>query len=59
MLIKIIFGLNMDNKKHRVLFFALCMVLINGLTESTVNNFFVTVIMAIGCRYATLEKGET
>ena len=44
--------LNMGITKHRMAFVALCVLLINGLTESTVNNFLVITILGIACRYA-------
>ena len=49
--------LNMNIVKNRVVFIALCVLLINGLTESTVNNCFVTIIMGIACRYAVENQG--
>ncbi len=44
--------LNMGIAKHKMAFVALCVLLINGLTESTVNNFLVITILGIACRYA-------
>lgn len=50
--------LDLSIQKNSIIFIALCVVLINGLTESTVNNFFVTIILGIACRYATEYKGD-
>lgn len=49
-------GLNMSNIKHKMVFIALCVLLINGLTESTVNGFLVIIILGTACRYATVEN---
>lgn len=48
--------LNVDDAKHRIVFIALCVLLINGLTESTVNGFLVIIILSIACRYANEQK---
>lgn len=48
--------LNMENPKHRVVFIALCVLLINGLTESTVNGFLVMMLLSIACRYANEQE---
>ncbi len=48
--------LDMSITKHKIIFIALCVLLINGLTESTVNNFLVITILGIACRYATTGK---
>ncbi len=52
---KAVKNLNMSKRNHSLIFIALCVILINGLTESTVNNFFVVAILAIACRYADEE----
>ena len=44
--------LDMNNMKNKIIFVALCVLLINGITESTLNNFFVTIVLGIACRYA-------
>lgn len=48
--------LDLDYAKHRVAFIALCVLLINGLTESTVNSFLVMILLSIACRYANEQK---
>ena len=48
--------LNVDDAKHRIVFIALCVLLINGLTESTVNGFLVMILLSIACRYANEQK---
>lgn len=48
--------LDVDNAKHKVVFIALCVLLINGLTESTVNGFLVMILLSIACRYANEQK---
>ncbi len=50
-------GLDMRDKKSQTIFIALCVLLVNGLTESTVNNFFVTVILGIACHCAQENRG--
>lgn len=50
--------LDMDDMRNRIVFVALCVLLINGLTESTVNNFHVTIILGIACRYAAQNRGK-
>ena len=50
--------LDMNNPKNCVIFIALCVLLINGLTESTVNNFFVTIALGIACRFAAENRGK-
>ncbi len=57
MFMKSVNRLNMTIPKHQIVFIALCVLLINGLTESTVNNLFVTIILGIACRYAATEAG--
>lgn len=49
---KAIKGLDMSNKAHKLVFIALCVIMINGLTESTVNNFFVVAMLGVACRFA-------
>ncbi|MBQ4558962.1 MAG: O-antigen ligase family protein [Tyzzerella sp.] len=56
LLYKIIRRLNIKNIRHKIIFIALCAILVNGLTESVVNNLFVTIILGVACRYAN-EKG--
>ncbi len=51
-----VYGLDMNDKKDRTVFIALCVVLINGLTESNLNNFFVTILLGIACRYSQENK---
>lgn len=48
--------LNMEKPKHKVVFIALCVLLINGLTESTVNGFLVMMLLSIACRYANEQE---
>ncbi len=55
---KTVKSLDLSIQKNSIIFIALCVVLINGLTESTANNFFVTIILGIACRYATEYKGD-
>lgn len=50
--------LDMDNAKNKIIFVALCILLINGLTESTLNHFFVIIILGIACRYAVENRGR-
>ena len=50
--------LNMDILKHRMLFIALFIILINGLTESINNNYLVVTILGVACRYATEEENR-
>lgn len=50
--------LNMHNRQDKIIFAALCIVLINGLTESTLNNFLVTVILGIACKRASLPENR-
>lgn len=56
LLYKIIRRLNIKNVRHKIIFIALCAIMINGLTESIVNNLFVTITLGVACRYAN-EKG--
>ena len=53
---KAVKNLNVDDAKHRTVFIALCILLINGLTESTVNSFLVMILLSIACRYANEQK---
>ena len=55
--VKAVKRLNMNIIKNRIVFIAMCVLLINGLTESTVNNCFVTIILGIACRYAVENQG--
>ena len=50
--------LNMEKPKHKVVFIALCVLLINGLTESTVNVFLVMMLLSIACRYANEQESR-
>ena len=50
--------LNLDDAKHRIVFIALCVLLINGLTESTVNGFLVMILLSMACRYATESRNK-
>ena len=50
--------LNLEKPKDRVIFIALCILLINGLTESTINVFMVIMIISIACRYAGEKEKE-
>ncbi len=52
LIFKAVKKLNIKNEKHKIIFIALCATLINGLTESTINNFMFIFILAIACRYA-------
>ena len=53
---KAVKNLDVDDAKHRTVFIALCVLLINGLTESTVNGFLVMILLSIACRYANEQK---
>ena len=55
---KAVKGLDMSNKAHKLAFIALCIIMINGLTESTVNNFFVVAMLGVACRFAS-EKVDS
>lgn len=55
---KMINRLDMNKKKHRFVFVALFVILINGLTESVNNNFLVIAVLGVACRYATEEENE-
>lgn len=48
--------LNMDDLKQRMVFVALCVLLVNGLTESTVNNLLVILTLGLACRYAAENR---
>lgn len=48
--------LNMNDLKQRMVFVALCVLLVNGLTESTLNSCFVTLMLGIACRYAAENR---
>lgn len=50
--------LDMNNMKNKIIFVALCVLLINGITESTLNNFFVTIVLGIAYRYAAENRGK-
>ena len=50
--------LNMADIRNRIVFLTLCAILINGLTESTVNNFLVTIVLGVACRYAIENRGK-
>lgn len=56
--VKTVKNLDMNDIKNRIIFIALCILLINGLTESTLNNFFVTIVFGIACRYAAKNRGK-
>ena len=56
---KAVKNLDVDDAKHRIVFIALCVLLINGLTESTVNGFLVMILLSIACRYANEQKKKT
>lgn len=58
MFYKAVKGLDMINIKNKIIFIALCVLLINGLTESTLNNFFVIIILGVACHYATENRGR-
>ena len=55
-ILKIFQGLNIQEKKSRIIFVALCTSLVNGLTESTINNTFVIIILAVACRFAEEDE---
>lgn len=57
LLYKTIKRLDVKDVRHKIIFMSLCVMLVNGLTESTLNNFFVTIILSIACRYACEERG--
>ena len=50
--------LNLNDIRNKMVFVALCALLINGLTESTVNNLFVTLILGVACHYALENRGK-
>ena len=50
--------LDMNNTKHRIVFISLVVLLINGLTESNVNNYLVVATLGVACRYANEQKNE-
>lgn len=50
--------LNMNDIRNKLVFVTLCALLINGLTESTINNFFVTLILGVACHYAIDNRGK-
>lgn len=58
LLAKAVALLDLDDMKNRIVFIALCVLLINGLTESTLNNFFVIIMLGIACRYAAENRGK-
>lgn len=58
MFFKTVKGMNMDIEKHRFIFIALFVILINGLTESVNNNFLVIMVVGIACRFAAESKPE-
>ena len=55
---KTVKGLDMSKGTHKLVFTALCVILINGLTESTVNNFFVIAILGVACRFANEQIAQ-
>ena len=55
---KAVKNLDVDDAKHRTVFIALCVLLINGLTESTVNGFLVMILLSIACRYAGESRNK-
>ena len=50
--------LDMNNIRNKMVFITLCALLINGLTESTVNNLFVTLVLGLACHYAMENRGK-
>jgi len=50
--------LDMKDERNRLVFISLCVLLINGLTESTLNNIFVSILLGIACRYAAENQGN-
>lgn len=50
--------LNVDDAKHKVVFIALFVLLVNGLTESTVNGFLIMILLSIACRCANEQQRE-
>ncbi len=48
--------LNLENPKQKMVFVGWCVLLINGLTESTVNSFLVMMLLGIACRYANEQE---
>lgn len=50
--------LDMKDPRHKTVFIALCVLLINGLTESTINGFLVVMLLSIACRYANEPKND-
>lgn len=53
---KAVCRLNFEKAEQRVVFIALCVTLVNGLTESIANYFFVTMLLGVACRYAEEER---
>ena len=50
--------LKMSDIKHRMVFVAFFAVLLNGLTESNLNNLFVTVILGLLCSFASDAENQ-
>lgn len=50
--------LDMSDIRNKIVFATLCALLINGLTESTVNNFLVTIVLGVACHYAIENRGK-
>ena len=50
--------LDMSDRRNKMVFVTLCALLINGLTESTVNNLFVTIVLGVACHYAIENRGK-
>ena len=55
---KCIKHLDLNDVKCRIIFVAICILLVNGLTESIVNNFFAIVILGIACRYSSEDRSK-
>lgn len=53
---KAVCRLNFEKAEQRVVFIALCVTLVNGLTESIANHFFVMMLLGVACRYAEEER---
>ena len=55
---KTIKNLDFKDNRHKIIFIALCILLINGLTESTINGFLVIIILSIACKYSIELKKQ-
>lgn len=59
LLYKIIDKLDMKDVRNEIVFISICALLINGLTEATVNSFFVSILLGVASHYAIENRGKT